>query len=124
MADVERDAAGYTPGQIKALKIAIAIMTSVIVAGLGVLVLTFAYRASSYKRPATPTPGLVDLHTLFPGAGSIAEAHLPMGAHVVSVTPWGDRLVLLVEDGAGTSVLALDPKTARIEPIARLQQGQ
>ena len=36
---------------------------------------------------------------------------------------WGERLVLTAEDPAGTSVLVLDPKTAKIEPLARLGNG-
>jgi len=124
MVEVERDAAGYTKGQIRALKIAIAIMTFAIVAGLVVMVVTIAYRAANHKGVAAPASGAtVSLGTLFPASGTYAQAQLPPGAHIVAVTPWGERLVLTVEDYGGTSVLVLDPKTAKIEPLARLGNG-
>ena len=124
MAEVERDAAGYTPGQIKALKIAIAIMTFAIVAGLVVMVLTIVYRTAGRKQIAAPVSGAAaSSGALIPTSGAFAQAQLPPGAHVVSVTPWGERLLLLVEDTGGTSVLVLDPKTAKIEPLARLGNG-
>ena len=119
MVEVERDAAGYTKGQIRALKIAIAIMTFAIVAGLAVMVGTIAYRASRFKPDAAPA----DLRSATPANGAIAEAQLPAGSHVVAVTAWGDRLVLVVEDANGTRVLALDPRTAHIEPLANLKQS-
>ena len=118
MSEVERDAAGYTPGQIKALKIAIAVMTFAIVAGLAVMAVTIAYRASNYKRDAAAP----DLRTVYPVIGAVAEGQLPKGGHVVAVSAWGDRLVLVVEDQSGTSLLVLDPKTAKLEPLARLRQ--
>jgi len=124
MADVERDAAGYTKGQIKALKIAIAIMTFAIVAGLVVMVLTIVYRTANHKQVAAPGSGAAASPVaLIPTSGNFAQAQLPPGAHVVSVIPWGERLVLTVEDPGGTSVLVLDPKTAKIEPLARLGNG-
>ena len=97
-------------------------MTVAIVAGLAFLVLTIAYRAASGKRAGgTASGSSVDLQSLYPGSGPIAQARVPPGSHVVSVAPWGERLVLVVEDFNGSSVLVLDPKTARIEPLARLQ---
>ncbi len=96
-------------------------MTTAIVVGLAVLVLTFAYRASGGKRASVPAAGAkVDLATLYPGSGPVAQATLPPGGHVVSVSAWGERLVLVIEDAGGSSLLALDPKTGRIEPLARL----
>jgi Family of unknown function (DUF6476) len=125
MVDQQRDAGGYTPGQIRALKIAIGVMTVAIIAGLAVLVLTIAYRAAGGKRAAAPAPtSAVDLQALYPGSGPVALGKLPAGAHVVSVAPWGERLVLVVEDYQGSSVLALDPKTGRLEPLARLTSGR
>jgi hypothetical protein len=121
MVDQQRDAGGYTPGQIRALKIAIGIMTAAILVGLAVLVLTFAYRASGGKRAAAKGGGAaVDLSALYPGGAPIAKAKLPPGGHVVSVAAWGERLVLVIEDAGGSSLLALDPKSGRIEPLARL----
>jgi len=38
------------------------------------------------------------------------------------VTPWGDRLVITVEEAGGTSLLVLDPRTGKIEPLARLKK--
>ena len=121
MIDEGRDAGGYTPGQIKALKIAIAIMTFAIVAGLAVLVLTIAYRAANHKPVAAVDGARTDLSALYPNAGPIAEALLPAGARITAISPWGDKLLLAVEDAGGASVLVLDPKTAKIEPLARLR---
>ncbi len=121
MMDQQRDAGGYTSGQIKALKIAIGVMTAAIVAGLAFLVLTIAYRSAGGKRAAGPAEGAaVDLRALYPGSGAVAEAKIPAGAHVVSVAPWGERLLLVVEDYGGSSVLVLDPKSGKIEALARL----
>ena len=120
MVDEGRDAAGYTPGQIRALKIAIAIMTLAIVAGLAVLVLTIVYRAANHKPIAAVGGATTELKALYPGAGPIAETLLPAGAHVTAVSPWGDKLLLAVEDAGGTSILVLDPKTSKIEPLVRL----
>jgi len=121
MVDSGRDAAGYTPGQIKALKIAIAIMTFAIVAGLAVLVVTIAYRATNHKLDALAVPGRAGVQAYYPGAGPVAEVPLPPGGHVTSVTPWGEVLVLVVESREGSSVLVLDPKTGKVDPIARLK---
>ena len=116
----QRDAAGYTPGQIRALKIAIGIMTAAIIVGLAVLVGTIAYRVTGGKRQVASGAPVSDLKALYPGAiGPMAEAKLPPGGRVVSVTPWGEKLVLNIEDAGGASLLALDPKTGRIEPLAR-----
>jgi hypothetical protein len=119
MVEVERDAAGYTKGQIRALKIAIAIMTFAIVAGLAVMVGTIAYRASTYKGGAEASAAAVPVVA----TGTAAETQLPAGGRVVSVTPWGDRLVITVEEAGGTSLLVLDPRTGKIEPLARLKKA-
>ena len=122
--DQQRDAGGYTPGQIRTLKIAIGIMTAAIVAGLAILVVTFAYRAAGGKRSGGASIAQpLDLKSLYPGSGPIAEAKIPAGAHVVAVTPSGDRLILTVDGGSSTILLSLDPKTGKIEALARLQQA-
>ena len=120
MADDVRDAGGYTPGQIRVLKIAIAIMTFTIVAGLAMLIATIAYRATNHKAVAAAQGVSTGLSTLYPDAGAIAQAQLPAGAHVTAMTPWGDELLLAVEDEHGTSLLTFDPKTAKMAPLARL----
>ena len=122
-----RDAGGYSPGQIRALKIAIAIMTALIFAGLMMIFGTIAYRSSNNKRvgPAESEFGAApDLRALYPGSAAFAQAKLPAGGHVVSITPWGEKLLLLVEDGAGSTVLVLDPKANTVAPMARLQPAQ
>ncbi len=122
--DQQRDAGGYTPGQIRALKIAIGIMTAAIVLGLAVLVLTFAYRTAGGKRSGgSSVAKALDLKALYPGSGAIAEGKIPAGAHLAAVTPAGDRLILTVDDGGGAILLSLDPKTGKIEALARLQQA-
>lgn len=122
--DQQRDAGGYTPGQIRALKIAIGTMTAAIVLGLAVLVLTFAYRTAGGKRPGgSSVAKALDLKALYPASGAIAEAKIPAGARLASVTPAGDRLILTVDDGGGAILLSLDPKTGKIEALARLQQA-
>ena len=124
MAEVERDAAGYTKGQIRTLKIAIAIMTFAIVAGLAVMVGTIAYRASTYKRDASAPEAAIPLAAVpVAAAGAVAEAQLPAGSRVAAVTPWGDRLVITVDEAGGTSLLVLDPRTGRIEPLAHLTKA-
>ena len=123
MVEQNRDAGGYTPAQIRGLKIAIAVMTAAILIGLSVLVLTIAYRTANHKSGLPAASHGVDLHLLYPGSGPIAEAKLPPGGHVVSMTPLGDKILIAVEDYAGTSVLVLDPKSATILPLARLAPG-
>ncbi len=121
MKDQPVDAGGYTPGQIRALKIAIAIMTTAIFVGLAAMAYTILTRTPASKSAAPAKSGAaVDLKALYPGAGPIAQAQLPPGSRVTAVGGWGDKLVLTVEDAGGTSLLALDPKTGRIEPLARL----
>jgi hypothetical protein len=117
------DGGGYTPSQIRALKIAIAIMTAAIFLGLAVMSYTILSRKRAPKTAIAPSSGSaapIDLKTLYPGAGPIAQAQLPPGGRVATMAAWGDKLVLSVEDAAGTTLLALDPKTGRIEPLARL----
>ena len=113
MADEFRDAGGYTPGQIRGLKIAIAIMTSAIIVGLAVLIATIAYRATDHK-PEAAAP-------LVPEAAlaGVPQTGLPPGAHVTAMTPWADQLLLAVEDEHGTSLLLFDPKTGKTAPMAR-----
>ena len=122
MENQERDAGGYTPGQIRALKIAIGVMTGAIVLGLIVMVLTIAYRAAGSKRAGSAnTEPLADLRSQYPGSGAIADIKIPAGARLVSVAPWSDRLVLVLEDAGGSSLIVLDPKSGKVEPLARLQ---
>jgi hypothetical protein len=118
----QRDAAGYTPGQIRALKIAIAVMTVAIVAGLVVLLLTIVYRAANMKRAGMASAvSAGDLTAYFPGIGSILEAKLPPGMRVVAAAGWGERVLITAEDGSASLLLVLDPKSGRIEPLARLR---
>ena len=120
----DRDAAGYTRGQIRGLKIAIAMMTALIFIGLVVIVLTIAYRSAHDKRRVAAEPEYgtpPNIRTLYPGATAFAEAKLPPGGHVVSITPWGEKLLLLVEDVSGSTVLVLDPKANTVALLARLQ---
>jgi len=85
------------------------------------MVLTIAYRAAGGKRAMTSEQGAAaDMTPFYPAAAPVAQAKLPPGGRVISATPWGERLILVVEDFGGTSVLVLDPKTAKIEPLARL----
>ena len=122
--DQGRDAAGYSPGQIRGLKIAIAIMTAAIFVGLVIIMLTIAYRSTHDKRRMpveAEYAAAPDLHTLYPGSSAFALAKIPVGSHVVSVTPWGEKLLLLAEDPFGSTVLVLDPKANTVSPLARLQ---
>lgn len=124
--DEGRDAAGYSPGQIRGLKIAIAIMTALIFIGLIVILITIAYRSTHDKRRVSAEAEYgapPNLRTLYPGSAAFAEARLPPGGHVVSITPWGEKLLLLVEDVSGSTVLVLDPKANTVAPLARLQPG-
>jgi hypothetical protein len=121
MKDQSVDAGGYTPGQIRTLKIAIGIMTTAIFLGLAAMAYTVMTRSRPAKPVKTSAPvAAVDLKTLYPGAGPIAQAQMPPGGRITGVTPWGDRLVLTVEDTGGASLLALDAKTGQIVPLARL----
>jgi hypothetical protein len=117
------DDGGYTPAQIRGLKIAIAVMTTAILVALGVMAFTILGRNRPAKPAASPSLAsgkAVDLSALYPGSGPVAQAQLPPGGHVTALTVSGETLILTVEDTSGTSLLVFDPKTGRITPLARL----
>ena len=123
MADEIRDAAGYTPGQIRTLKIAIAIMTAAILGGMAVLVASIAYRATRGKQDpaiagAAPAGAAATM-----AVGTAAQALIPAGSRVTAMTPMGDKILLAIEDEHGTSLSVFDPKTLQLSPMARLNQS-
>ncbi len=77
------------------LKIAIAVMTTLIVVGIAVIGVTIARRLSSLP------------------AGTSAPISLdqPAGTHIVSLASTPDRLAVLVQGGGPDRILLLDPKT-------------
>lgn len=86
------------------LKIVIAVMTGLLLLGLGAVIVRMAGFASGAKAPAPTaiaTPG-----------GEIA-LELPKGAKVVSVSLNGSRLAVHHESPAGTGITVIDVETGR-----------
>ena len=88
------------------LKITIAVMTGLLLLGLGAVVVRMAGFATGAKAPAVTATAIAT-----PG-GEIA-LELPKGAKVVSVALNGSRLAVHHESQAGTGITILDVETGR-----------
>lgn len=96
----------FTSGQVKALKLAIAIMGLMIVAALLAIVGRVIYLASVKKPAAEPTPTIAELvpeHVLA----------LPPGSTVKSLSLQGNRLLVHYETSAGHGAAVLDLTTGK-----------
>ena len=126
--------ATFTPGQLRALMIAVVVMGFILMFGLAGLVVAIAYRSSATKAkgpdgvalPAAgrPAPTLAQIKALYAGGASavrLLEARLPPGARVISAQAAGDRLTVVAEDAGGASVLILDlAGGGRLDTVVRL----
>jgi len=110
MKDTAADAGPLGGGQVRALKIAIAVMGVLIVVGLLTVIARIIYLAGKPKaQPAS--------------AGSIvvpdARLALPAGAAIRQVSLSGDRLAVHYEAPAGAGIAILDLATGRV--LSRVQ---
>lgn len=81
---------------MRALKISIGIMTTLIVVGLVVLVMTITQRLS-VSRPTAP---------------SVLDE--PAGTHITQISAAGDRLTLLLQGGGPDRVIVLDLRQGQV----------
>jgi hypothetical protein len=88
------------------LKIVIAVMTGLLLLGLGAVIVRMAGFASGAKAPAATATAIAT-----PG-GEIA-LELPKGAKVVSVSLDGNRLAVHHDSPAGTGIAIIDVETGR-----------
>lgn len=89
---------------MKAIKAVVAVMTLLLVAGLGLLGWGLSNQTGKAKRPA-PSSG--------EGFGTVAVP-LPAGARVEQVLAVGDRLVLRLTGTGPERLLVLDPASGTV----------
>jgi hypothetical protein len=90
---------------MRGLKIAVAVMSALILAGLVVVGVTVVRRLS------TPAPGVVDV--LLPE---------PAGTKIVGITTLPDRVAVLLQGGGPDRIRLLNPRTLQSEGEVRLRQ--
>lgn len=91
--------------RMRALKISIAIMTTLIVVGVVVLIMTITQRLSVSK----------------PTAPSVLDE--PEGTHIAQISAAGDRLSLLLQGGGPDRVVVLDLRAGRVLLRTGLSSG-
>jgi hypothetical protein len=123
MSNARQSADPFTPGQMWALKIAVIVMTLILIVGFPALLISIAYQSANGKDAQLKGPSLsaAELRALYPGSSAVAELPLPRGARVASLSQAGDKLLLAIEDSGGTSILSLDLKSQKVEALARLR---
>lgn len=92
------------------LKLLVAIMTALLVAGLVLLAVGMARTAGKMTRSENPTASVADASVPF---GEL-KLRLPAGVQIVEMTTGDGRLYLRTEDEAGLSVIyVIDGKDGR-----------
>ena len=86
-----------TGGQVAGLKVAVGVMTALIVAGVAVIVATVVRRAAA--------PGMV--------AAPVALAE-PPGSRIAAVSGAGDRMFVTLTGGGPDRVMVLDARDGRV----------
>jgi hypothetical protein len=97
----EREQGPFSPGQLKLLKAAIAVMSAILVVGFAVVAGRIAYLASQSGRQALPAPA------------PQAQLDLPAGAQVRGMSMSGERLAVHYEAPSGAGIAILDLVTGR-----------
>jgi Family of unknown function (DUF6476) len=123
-------ASPFTPRQINILRLMVGIMGLTLVGGLALVVFALVWRLN--KLPAASQAianagaTLADVRKFAAATPELryGEARLPKGAKVVASHMQGDQLVLVLEDSAGSSVVAFDTKLWKMTGLARLDASQ
>ncbi len=93
--------------EMRAIKIAVGIMSVLILVGTTVLVVLVVKRASN---PAT-APGAAAAIALPAAIGTLQE---PEGTAIAAIAAVGDRLAVQLRGGGPDRVIFLDPRTATV----------
>ena len=131
--DVAAPGSLMTPRQIKYLKAAIAIMTTLLVIGIFLLIYkvvvtareigaTPETTAAKTVRTTTTVRDQAALRAAYASQEAIlyAEGFVSGDAEVVSSTLDGDRLVLTLREAGGLTLLSIDMKAWKITGVMRL----
>jgi hypothetical protein len=113
-------AEGFTPAQIRTLKIAIVVMSIILVVGFCAILARLFYLASRPSPPAT-SAAIATLHPPSPLMPDIALA-LPPGANVraMSLAPAGDHLAVHFDAPTGAEIVILDLRSGKRASRVRL----
>lgn len=108
----------FTPAQLRALKIAIVVMSIILVLGFGAIIARLYYLAT---QPASSAPAVASRISGAPLAPEISLA-LPAGAQVrtMSLTAGGDRLAVHFEAPTGPGIVILDLPSGKVASRVRL----
>jgi len=102
----------FTPRQLRILKIAVTVMSIILVVGFGAVIGRIAYLvAKGGMAPPSSAPALV----------KDARLALPPGAAVRSIALAGDRLAVHYDAPAGAGVAILDLATGA--PVSHVELG-
>lgn len=109
----------FTPAQMRALKIAIVVMSIILVLGFTAILARLFYLA---KQPAQPSP--VVASSRGPAAALMPDIDLalPQRAQVrsVSLTSTGDRMAVHFDAPAGPGIIVLDLASGKVASRVRL----
>lgn len=108
----------FTPAQMRALKIAIVVMSVILVLGFGAIIARLYYLAT---QPASSAPGVAGRISGVPLTPEISLA-LPAGAQVrtMSLAAGGDRLAVHFEAPTGPGIVVLDLPSGKVASRVRL----
>jgi len=109
-----------TSGQVKALKITIAVMSFMIVAALVAILARVVYLASTKKSVPSTSVSHASSSELVPAA----TLALPSGADIKSMSLHGNRLLVYYSDNNGHAAAILDLTTGKTMTKVKLTTGQ
>ena len=115
----------FTPRQVRLLKIVVAVMGVLLVAGLVLVVSVIVYRTGRLAGDAAGRGHGVAGRAAMPAGErpAVAALALPQGARVTAMALDGDRLAVQVESPAGGHIVVLDLATGRTIARVRLTKG-